>query len=507
MKNALILFSLFIASVSFGQKLKFKIEGQADTTVHLVKYYGKNLFYADTAQIKKGIVEFDGSKQKPGMLALFLPDKSMLEFVYNNEDVSIEAQYPQLMNSAKVKKSEENTIFFKYVDFIGNERQKTQALSMKLQSFDKKSEEYKNLQKEIDGASEKVRKYQLALIEQNPNLLVSKIVKMSMDIQVPDSITELSKKEGNSNLAFIYYRDHYWDNVDFSDDRLVNTSIFHGKLEKYFSKDLMIQHWDTVIHYAFDLCDQLDPKSRTFQYCVSWITSTYEKSNIMGLDKVFVRMGEKYYCSKNENGESPAYWMSESQIEKLCDRVNDLQYTVLGIQPPNIILPDVNNKWRDFKSLPSEYTILYFWDPECGHCKKVTPKLQTLYEKKFKDRNIEVFAVGKAVGEDYAKWKAFIKKNNLEFINVAVTDSIYNIAMEDARRLVPKYTTLESLNYQKTYDIYSTPRVFILDKDKKTIAKGLTISQLEEMLDRLQGKSDLEKIFPIEEEPADEKIH
>lgn len=337
--------------------------------------------------------------------------------------------------------------------------------------------------------------------------MAAKIIKMSMEILIPDSIKDLAKKEDNPNIQFNYYRDHYWDNVDFNDDRLVRTPIFHGRLEKFFSQDMMIQHWDTVINYAFNLCDNLDQSSDMFQYCVSWITSTYEQSKIMGLDKVFVKMGERYYCSTNEEGKSPAYWMSDEQLEKLCDRVSELQYTVLGIHPPNIILPDTSNVWRDFKSLDNEYIVLYFWDPECGHCKKVTPKLQTLYEKKFRDRDIEVFAIGKAVGEDYKKWKSFIKEHNLEFINVAVTDSIYNIAMEDARKLVPKYTTLESLNYQKTYNIYSTPRVFILDKDKKTIAKGLSISQLEAMLDRLQGKADLEKIFPENEEPQDEKIH
>ena len=82
-----------------------------------------------------------------------------------------------------------------------------------------------------------------------------------------------------------------------------------------------------------------------------------------------------------------------------------------GEIPPNISLVDTTDtRWRDFYSLKAEYTVLYFWDPECGHCKKTTPKLQTLYEKKFKDRNIEIFAVGKAVGADFEKWKKFIQK-------------------------------------------------------------------------------------------------
>jgi thiol-disulfide isomerase/thioredoxin len=180
----------------------------------------------------------------------------------------------------------------------------------------------------------------------------------------------------------------------------------------------------------------------------------------------------------------------------------------MGVRPPNLILKDTSDtKWQDFYSLNSEYTVLYFWDPECGHCKKTTPKLQTLYEKKFKDRNIEIFSVGKAIGKDFDNWKKFIRDNKMSFINVAVTDKLYESAKKEAEKYVPMYpgekgkpTTLESLNYQTTYDIFSTPQVYILDKDKKIIAKRISISQLEDMLDRLQGKSDLPKLFPPDPE-------
>jgi flagellar motor protein MotB len=62
----------------------------------------------------------------------------------------------------------------------------------------------------------------------------------------------------------------------------------------------------------------------------------------------------------------------------------------------------------------------------------------------------------------------------------------------------PKPTSLESLNYQTTYDIFSTPQIYLLDKDKKIIAKRVSISQIEEMLDHLQGYGNSEKLF----EPA-----
>jgi thiol-disulfide isomerase/thioredoxin len=228
----------------------------------------------------------------------------------------------------------------------------------------------------------------------------------------------------------------------------------------------------------------------------------------MGMDKVYIEMLNRYYCTKNSKGERPAFWVSEDKFEGLCENLSNKRRLTVGSVPPNLILKDTTDEnWKDFYSLSSEYTVLYFWDPECGHCKKTTPKLETLYQKKFKDRNVEIFSVGKAIGEDFEKWKSFIHKNKLTFINVGVTDQLYQQAQENPNKLVPVYpgelgkpTTLESLNYQNTFDIFSTPKVFVLDKDKKIIAKSISISQLEDMIDRLQGKKDLPKLFPPDPE-------
>ncbi len=514
MRFLLITAIVCMSSFSFGQKLKFKVGNHADTTVHLVRYLGKGLYYADTAELKNGIVEFDGSKQKPGILALFLPDQKMLEFVYNNEEVFIETTYPSLLTTSKVKKSEENKIFHAYVNMINTERTKAKNFQDRRTKQEAGTDEYKRLTEKIDETTKGVVAYQQNIVEQHSDMLVGKVVKMSMDIEIPDPPKDENGVVTDSSFSYRYYRDHFFDNFDFNDDRLVRTPIFHSKLANYFAQDMMIPHCDTVIKYAFELCDRIPEGSDTYQYVVSWITSTYEKSKIMNMDKVFVKMAERYYCSLDENGDRKAFWVKKETLDKICEKAETNSRLVFGMRPPNVILRDTTDvNWKDFYSLKSEYTILYFWDPECGHCKKITPKLQTLYSKKFRDRNIEIFAVGKAVGEEFGKWKAFIKKHNLEFINVGVTDQLYRDAADKENNQAKlkellKTTTIESLNYQQTYDIFSTPRVFVLDKDKNIIAKSLSVSQLENLLDRLQGHSDAEVLFPAEEEdPEESQMH
>ena len=87
MKITLVVF-LLLSCFSFGQKLKFKISGQKDTTVFLLRYEGKGLYYADTAELKNEVVEFNGALQKPGILALLLPGQKYFEFIYNRKRFS-----------------------------------------------------------------------------------------------------------------------------------------------------------------------------------------------------------------------------------------------------------------------------------------------------------------------------------------------------------------------------------------------------------------------------------
>jgi len=111
--------------------------------------------------------------------------------------------------------------------------------------------------------------------------------------------------------------------------------------------------------------------------------------------------------------------------------------------------------------------------------------------------------VAKATGTDFEDWKKFIREHNLTFINVGLTKNVYDQAMKDPRPLLQK-TTLESLNYSDTYDVYSTPKMFVLDKDKKIKFKQIGISQLEMIMDDITGHGSDEKLFPNEDEEEEE---
>ncbi len=371
MKQLLVLGCICLSSIGFSQKLRFKVDGVSDTTVYLTKYVGQKLYYADTAQIKNGVAEFDKKSLKPGILAFLMPGQRYFEFVYNNEEINIETSSKDLIGAMKVKKSEENKVFIPYIQYLQTQRTKSSELAKQREGLAKDDPKYISLTSRIDSIDKLVMAYRNDLLKNHANLLTAKIIKMSVEVDIPDYPRDANGKVLDSAYRYRYYRKHFWDNIDLTDQRLVNTPVFHQKIEYYFGKNMMVQHPDSIVEAAYAFCDALDPNGEVFKYSVDYITNNAAKSNIMGMDKVFVRMCERYYCRTNvATGKSYAFWMPEDKLKTLCEDINIKKHLVQGVVPPNITLRDTTDvKWRDFYSLKNDYVILYFWDPECGHCK------------------------------------------------------------------------------------------------------------------------------------------
>ncbi len=497
MKKVLILFAVILPIFAFSQKIRIKVDGEKDTTVFLVKYYGNKTLYADTAEMVNGVVTFDGAKQKAGMMGLLLPGQKFFEFIYNKSEVDFETKGPNYVGNMKIKKSVENSLFLEYINTLNVNREKSNSLLDKSKTLDKDSKEYKDIMAQLDAISNDVKNYQHKFAKDHKDKLVGKIVAMISEVEIPEAPKNEKGEIIDSNFRYFYYRDHFFDNVDLKDDRLINMAMFHQKLEVYFGDKFLIQNPDTIAKFAFKLLDQMDYRSEIFKYTLTQIMITVEQSKVMGMDKAFILLGERYYCNVAPDGKPYVDWVKEEKLKDICDKVKVGKNLTVGAQAINIILPDTTEKnWMSLYDLKAEYTILYFWEATCGHCKKATPLLEKLYTEKLKARNVEVFAVSKAIGDEFKQWKKFSSDNKLTFINVALTDSIYKDAVKDARKYIPRYTTIESLNFSDTYDVYSTPTIYVLDKDKKIVGKRLGLEQLEEFIDRMQGVKDAVKIIP-----------
>ncbi len=499
MKKAFVVFLLFATGlcvptqgIKAQYKLDFKINNLPDTikTVYLLKYLGEKLYYADTTEIKDGKAVFSQKNYDGGMYA-FYTGASYFEFVMSDQDknISIETTNNNFIKDMKIIKSDENKIFYDYINFIGSKRPISEQLVKSREGLDPKTKDsikINEINAQLKALDTEVKTYQKNLVAKHKGKLISKILNMSVEIEIPS--------ETPDSLKGIYLRDHFWDNIDLTDERLARTPIFSSKVDYYF-KNLVYQIPDSIVKQASFIIDQVKDSTDMMKFLLNYVHVNYETSNIMGMDGVYVGMSLKYYCPPNEN---KAWWYPEQNLTDRCEKAMTWEPLLLGKVSPNIRLADTTEKkWVNVHALPNKHKVLIFWDPECGHCKKEIPKLLKVYHELL-DKKQDVAFIGIGTELDNEKWKKMIKEKNIDFINL----SDFPDANKNAAQYVyeMKVTDYPSLNFRKTYDLFSTPQIYLLDEDNKIVAKRLDANNLARILERR-----LDITLDYKEEPKDDK--
>lgn len=476
--NFLTAFFLIVSSL-FAQneevyEIKVKIPQLTDTTCYLANYYGDKQYYKDTSRFNnKGVCTFKSKEPLPGgIYSVILPNNSYFEFIVNEPEIYLESDTNNLADRMIVHKSDENKLFLEYMNFLKGQTQKAMPLRKELNGLKNKSgKKAKKLREKLSAIDQEVKEYQKNIIDKHPDTFLSVFIKAMQEIEIP----ETNEAEEDPGYRARYYKKHYWDNVDLTDARLLRSPVFHKKLDQYFKK-VVPKHPDSVIAAAEQLIDEVEGDKDLFKYVIHYLTNTSERSKIMGMDAVFVHMAENYYAK------GKAYWADSSSVKKITERGKTLKPLLIGKTAHNLGLADKDENWHKLHDIEAPLTILVFWDPDCGHCKKVMPKLAEIYGKEMKNKGVKVYSVS----SDHNKsWRNFVEKHNMEeFINVAVPKELYEDGNLATKLVMEGKTDSKSLNYTQTFDIYATPQIYILGEDKKIIAKKIDVDQVKDVVNR-----------------------
>ena len=494
-KYIFTLLSVFILSNSYSQQInlfqskekkayeiKGEIIGLQDTSVILAYYFGGKQYAADTAFSKNGSFVFEGEETLGGgMYMVVLPNQQYFDLVVSEQNFSFKTNINSLVESMEFTNSKENTPFYKYLRFISIKQKKVIPLREKQKTASDKEKEEINV--EIMKIDSEVKEFKDKFEKNYSDIFFTKVIKATTEPLIPEVPEELSEKE-KQIFQFEYYKDHYWDNMDFTDERMLKTPFFFSKMDTYLNK-LTVQHPDSISKSADVLVILSRQNKDIFQYVVSYITSTYERSKIMGMDAVFVHMVENYYMT----GE--ADWIKEKQLKKIEERAEKIAPNLIGRPAPPFInqigmpfMKDTSGNIHRLYDVKAKYTLLIFFGPDCGHCKKELPKVKKVVDSliaapKFlsshKSVDVKVYAVQTEF--DKKKWEEFIVNQGTgDWINVG------DILKDD------EGNPAASSNWRDQYDIYSTPVIYLLDKDKKILAKRISFNQISKIIKRLEEK-------------------
>ncbi len=427
---------------------------QSDTLI-VGYYFGDRQLVSDTLYSKnKKNFSWTGDQALHSGVYLLLttPDKNFIQFFIDEPYPKFSIKTDSQLRSPIFKKSEDNQIFNDYVMFISDMNQKSEPLKQQLEQASEAENE--SLRQQLDEMDNQVKSKQLDYISKYPGSFTAKNIKASLPIDFPDPPSGLTDKELDV-YRFENYRNHYFDHVDLSDTSLLYTPFLDTRINYYIDK-LTVQLPDSINTSIDYLLGQMNPKSQMFRYYLSKMYNKYVQSKMVGMDAVVVHIADNYYAK----GLAP--WTDDDVLEKIVDNANKVRPSLIGATAVDIQLELQDGSPIKLSDIDADYTVLVFWAPDCGHCTKSMPAIID-FEKSYRDQNVKVMAICTKYQEKIPKcWAGVEEKEMTNLINAV--------------------DPLGKSRFKSHFDIRTTPKIFILDRNLKILLKGIGSDQLNDVM-------------------------
>ncbi len=459
-----IFVSLFLLVSFWGSAQKcdidFEISNYENDTLLIAYFYGESQLIKDTLYAQEpGVFNYKSDSMiDPGVyLGIVFPSKDYFQFIVNPEDQEFRLETDiKALQKVKAKGSKDNKLFFRYLEYISKKNEEAKKLREEKERYGL-SKAYKDeVVKKLEGMDEDVSSYQKDIIEKNPDFITSLLIKINRDVDVP----EFEGSEDSVKMQrYYHYKKHYFDNVDFENKALLFTPDIHNKITKYMD-DITAPYPDSI-NVAIDrVLGMMDEKSEIWRYYVAHFMNKYSRSRIIGMDAVYVHMAKEYY------GKGKTPWVDEKTLIRIMDNAIRMDDVLIGKIAPDITLYKKDETPVRIHDVKSKYLVLYFWKPDCPHCRNSMPDL-TQFSTDFKDKGVKVIGICTKLGKKSKLCWDGVKDLDMKKLYLNLAD--------------PK----NKATMHSEYNIRSTPSVFILDKDKKILMKQVPTNKLGEVMENI----------------------
>jgi len=238
------------------------------------------------------------------------------------------------------------------------------------------------------------------------------------------------------------------------------------------------QHPDTICAEVDKILAKAQANDEIFRCILISVFNHFVSSKVIVHENVWVHLADKWYIPF-------AKWSGDDYIEKLRKEVTDRKPNLIGnFAPPieklMVLSPEhfkaaaldtaikfdvhVGKEIQDFrKELKSKYTVLYFWDYSCSHCKQGIQELYQAWEE-LKDDGLQVITVQIVnTREAKGKWIELVNEYNMfGWINAWAP-----------------YTW----EHRELYiGAKGVPRMYLLDENSMIILKDIVPEQLKDII-------------------------
>jgi thiol-disulfide isomerase/thioredoxin len=444
-----------------GYKIKIRLTEFDKDTIYLGYALGNQTYLRDTAILDKktGFFTFQRADKKldAGVyLVVTPPDNNYFQIMVaaDEQNFTMTTSTLDFYGQAKFTGSKDNDLFYGYMRFLSKKRGEAEAAG------ELKKTNAEEGTKKLELLDKEVKAYQNDLIQKNPKSISAMLIKTAIEVETP-LFPEITDKDKNEYARYLHYKEHFFDNFEMANPALLRTNGLAQRIDTYIEK-LTPQHPDSICESLDRILELVKPNKESFQHFFIQYLNKYIKSNIVGYDAIHVHLTKKYI----ETG--IADFIPQDNKVKLVDQANKIFPLLIGKKAPEIKTFKEDNTTIAVSEIKAKYTVLFFFEPTCGHCQKQSPFLVEFLQKaKAKNIDVKVMAICTFVGPDKMPecWKYAKEKGFGDFIN---TVDPY---------MISRYKTL--------YNVETTPQVYVLDENKMIRSKGIEAKQLEEVLDHI----------------------
>ena len=433
-------------------QIKVTLDGLKDTNLYLANYYGSKILRVDSARIDKtGTAIFKNKEARSqGIYLIYLNKDNYFDFLLGaDQQFSIRTSFgPQAKRI--FQGAAETETFQQYQEFLSVQRIRQQKLQKELEAHKNNPDSVKIISPEIDELNQEMENYWEKKSSEYKGTFLADFLR-SMIYPHPTPFNPPADCKNPDSLKWVmnynFNKDHYWDNFNFSQPAMIRTPLIDSRLDNYF-KNTLLQIPDSFLQPTFELIEKAKANEEMYRYISLQRLNAAVTSEVMGMDKLFVEIAERYFL----NGK--ATWLDTAAIAKVKEKVRVTKPNLIGNLAPELKLPDSEGNYYSLRQMNAKYTILLFWEPNCSHCKKAVPQLYKDLYLPLKDKGIDIYAVcTQNKKEDWLK--AISEYKIYDWTNV----------------WDPSVTS----NFRYLYDIFSTPVIYILDPSKHIIAKRLDV--------------------------------
>ena len=457
-KSVLLVFVLSVLAFNASAKqtgdyeIKVKATQLKNDTIFLGYYYNGKPYIQDTISLDKsgkGVLSREKELKEGSYIMYFHGSKYFDMIIGKDKNFSVEIKDTlSLPESVVIKGAAETVDFHNYALKLKSSQVQYNKLSEELKIAED-SLQKADIQAKAKQIYESVNNTRDSLIQVHPSTMLSiflngiKNPEYVVDESVPDSLRPMHR--------YLFEKEHFLDNLDLSDARTLRTSYLPSTIDNYLNTRLF-QISDSIIPPVIKLVEKSRKNDECFRVVLNHCMNYAINSKIMGMENLMVTLGRRYYL----NGLTE--WADSTWLKNLEEEIYKNERSLVGMKAANIPLADVDNNYKRLYDIGgTDVTILYFYEPSCGHCRKTMPKVGEFAKKYASDPRIKVVAV--YMLEDKDEWTKFIEEADLS-------------------ALVNVWDPNRESYYWYYFNTSTTPMVYVMDSEHKIFAKKIDVDTL-----------------------------